>query len=100
MCEPGDNRRKLSRKQKREIMAAQSNRCAYCLTTFGSVVYWRKRNVRLQIEWDHLVPFAYNRDNRPANFVAACHICNRIKSSLLFQTMDEARAYIQARRDR
>jgi hypothetical protein len=34
------------------------------------------------------------QDNRSINFVAACSICNGLKSSMMFQTEEEARVYI------
>jgi len=52
--------------------------------------------VSLRINFDHVVPFAYSQNNYRHNFVAACHICNSIKSSMMFNTLDEARAYIVA----
>jgi 5-methylcytosine-specific restriction endonuclease McrA len=47
--------------------------------------------------WDHLVPYVYGYDNSDDNFVAACQICNNIKSSKLFSSLEEAREYINAR---
>lgn len=37
--------------------------------------------------------------NSTPNFVAACHVCNGIKSDKLFQTLDEARVFIQLARE-
>lgn len=75
----------------------QNHRCFYCERSFGSLVFRRGKPVRLQLQWDHMTPFAYGQDNHSYNFVAACHVCNRIKSSRIFQTLTEARIYIDER---
>ncbi len=53
--------------------------------------------VILKVCWDHRIPFAYSQDNRALNFVAACQICNGIKSSLMFERLEDARGYIYRR---
>lgn len=51
----------------------------------------------LRLNWDHFVPFAYGRTNASANWVAACHVCNGIKSCRVFDTVLEAQEYIRER---
>jgi len=48
--------------------------------------------------WDHYIPYAYSQNNYPYNFVAACALCNGIKSSHLFDTLEEAIEYVKRRR--
>lgn len=50
--------------------------------------------VVLQVNWDHKVPFAYSQNNGNQNFVAACQICNRLKSRIMFNSLEEARVYL------
>ena len=52
----------------------------------------------LRVEWDHYIPYSYSQDNRVSNFVAACQICNRIKSSLMLPSAEEYRVHIQNKR--
>jgi hypothetical protein len=79
---------------RRERLRIQENKCFYCLNTFGMRVLRGRQILRLRLEWDHLLPFAYAQDNSSANFVAACYICNRMKSDKLFKTTDEVRSYV------
>jgi len=77
----------------------QANRCFYCLRQFGDLMRWRKKLRTLIVHWDHLVPFVYLQTNPLENFVAACQICNGIKHSKVFQTVQEARQYVLVQRD-
>ena len=85
--------------ERRARLLAQNNRCFYCERAFYSLVGRGSRLVSLRIAWDHLVPYAYSQDNRTVNFVAACHVCNGLKGSLLFDTVAEAQIYLQSRRE-
>ncbi len=90
-------RRGPSVKWQKYIMAQQHCRCFYCNRTFGSTVYRSTKPVRLKVNWDHINPYTYSLDNRNQNFVAACHVCNGIKSSLIFRSVDDATIYILER---
>lgn len=92
-----DKRRTMPLRAREEQLSAQAHRCLYCERRFGSQVLYRKKLVKLVVHWDHIVPFTYNRDNRPENFAAACQICNGVKGSKCFQTVEEARIYVQSR---
>lgn len=87
-------RRGPSRKSQKAILEQQDHRCFYCSRRFGQTVWRNSRSIRLVINWDHVNPYVYSLDNRSQNFVAACHVCNGIKSSLLFGGVDEARTHI------
>lgn len=91
-------RRQPSKLLRDQILEAQGGRCFYCRLPFGGVIYRGHKPVSLQLHWDHVVPFSYSRNNRPANFVAACHVCNGIKGDLMFDTPAKAAAYIEQRR--
>ena len=81
-------------------LAKQENRCFYCDWEFGSWVAKRSRPVRLRVVWDHWVPYAYLQANPALNFVAACQLCNGLKRSDMFESVEEARRIIGKRRDR
>lgn len=99
VVEPEFERKQPSLDEQRACLWRQDGRCIYCTLPFGSYVFRRSRHVKLQVRWDHFVPFSYSADNSDANFVAACQICNGIKSDKLFNTLEEAQAHIAARRE-
>jgi 5-methylcytosine-specific restriction endonuclease McrA len=99
-------RRGPSASFRREQLERQEHRCIYCECDLsaGSTVArvaksGRLRRVRLRVEWDHLVPFSYCHANPDENFLAACQVCNGIKGSQMFGTLDEAQAAIRLRRE-
>ena len=77
-----------------KILAAQGNRCLYCLEEFGTWRIYRKEPKLVRRVWDHLVPYSYLQDNPEWNWAAACSACNAIKSNKMFESVKEARAYI------
>lgn len=81
----------------KEILDAQGHRCFWCDRAFGSYVFKGTRRRRLVINWDHLVPFVWSGDNSTNNFVAACQVCNGLKSSRMYRTIEEAKVDLQAR---
>lgn len=91
-------RRTPSARERTEILEAQKNRCYYCREEFGAIVSRKGKRVSLRLNWDHFVPFSYALEDRPNNFVAACHICNGIKGALVFQTKERAIEFIAERR--
>lgn len=90
-------RRGPSAKYRERQLRAQDNRCFYCHRRFGATVYRRARPLTLKINWDHMIPYDYARNNHDLNFVAACHVCNGLKSSLIFDMVELARLHINAR---
>lgn len=94
----GSGRRKTPRMARRRgILALQKNRCLYCEHEFGSTVMRKGNPVVLQVNWDHFIPYAYGQTNAYTNWVAACHVCNGIKSARMFDTVMEAQKYILQR---
>jgi 5-methylcytosine-specific restriction endonuclease McrA len=94
MSEAEDGRKRPSPEEQKAILEAQGGRCLYCERVFGSVVMKKEKLVFLKVTWDHWIPYSYSRNNYPYNFAAACQICNGLKGSLMFETVDQARAYI------
>lgn len=84
--------------ERRRILALQGVRCFYCNVPFGSEVLRHGVPITISIHWDHQLPFAYAQNNKTTNFVAACHVCNALKSSKLFQTVEEAVEFLAVRR--
>ena len=87
--------RNLSRKAKDYILKLQDNRCIYCNTPFGFIRYRNGKKIKLRIEFDHFVPYNYARNSDTTNIVAACHVCNRLKSYKIFDTIEECQVYLK-----
>jgi hypothetical protein len=87
----GDQRRKPRKRDRDRVIAIQGNNCLYCELPIG-VRIWRRANVvTLQPHWDHFVPFSYLLRNPETNWVLACHVCNGLKGSRVFESVHEAR---------
>lgn len=78
-----------------QILAEQGHQCLYCDRAFGEWALWRGKLIRLRLVWDHLMPWSHQWNNDRNNFAACCHICNGVKSNLIFATVDEVRAHVQ-----
>lgn len=95
---PRAKRVKPSQAVRTRILEDQGNKCLYCDKEFGLKVLKGAKIVQLRVNWDHLVPYAFSQNNTEENFVAACQLCNGIKSSRCFDTLDEAKSYILNKR--
>ena len=100
MSEPPAERSLPTMRERRSVLEDQSHRCFYCDRPFGSTEIVNGRLRRLKIHWDHVVPFAYARDNSTSNFVASCNICNAWKGALVFETVEHARLYLAGKWER
>lgn len=91
-------RKRPNARIRQAILSRQRNRCLYCGHKFGTTVRRKRaRTATLRLNWDHFVPYAYGLTNGSTNWVAACHVCNNIKSCRMFDTVREAQAYVRAR---
>ena len=92
-------KRFIPKKKERDyILFSQNEKCLYCDKPFGTL-YERNDKVRkTKLNWDHFVPYSFSFDNRKINFVASCNICNGIKSNKMFDTLEEAKVYVEYRR--
>ena len=91
-------RHKPTRRERFEILKAQDYCCFYCHQEFHSVHTHHAKPLKLKIHWDHRIPYAYSGDNQASNFVAACQVCNGIKSAHIFTTAEEAQSFLAKRR--
>jgi hypothetical protein len=87
-------RRQPSKKEQERILFYQNYKCLYCMHEFGDLYYKNGRVSSLKLNWDHYIPYAYSGYNDKSNFVASCNICNGIKGSKIFETIEDARNYI------
>ena len=77
-----------------EAILRQFDKCIYCDRPFGSMVIRGEKLIRLTPDKEHFSPKAQRTNNSQENIFAACQICNRIKSSFLFDTIDAAKEFI------
>ncbi len=94
MSETTGIRKKPSQEIQRRLLLNQNNQCKYCGIKFGEL-YFKGNKTRIsRLHWDHLVPFVYLQENPYNNWVASCNVCNEIKSSKMFDTIQEVRDYV------
>ncbi len=84
--------------EKDKILEEQEYRCFYCDVLLESTRFRNGKPLTVRIHWDHQLPYAYSQNNATSNFVAACHVCNGIKSDRLFRTVEEAQVYLANKR--
>lgn len=90
-------RRRPNARTQARLLDEQRYSCLYCTFPFGTLVRRRTRDELTRLEWDHFVPYALAGRNSEDNWVAACHICNGLKSDHVFEDTAEARDAILVR---
>ena len=94
-------RQYIPKKIKLEILEKQEYKCIYCECDLRySYIQRKKKVVRIKIHFDHFCPFRFNADNHKTNLVAACHVCNGIKSTKHFESIEKAREHIMKRHEK
>lgn len=89
-------RRRPPRAEQLKLLELQDNKCLYCGKKFGTrYVHPDYGPSCLTIHWDHRIPFVYTQSNY--GFVAACNVCNSIKSYLMFDTIEEVKNWVSER---
>src|SRR2546430_12952627 len=74
MCEIPFNKKGPPKRIQVKILREQGDCCFWCDRRCGKAVWLVRKKTVLRVEWDHLVCYAYSRDNRPSNYVASCQI--------------------------
>lgn len=88
-------RRSISVGEKTEILERQANKCIYCARKFGSTVWdMNGKTVALSIRFDHFEPYALRQNETSENLVAACGVCNALKSDLVFDSLKATRLWL------
>lgn len=100
MIEAYQKRQRPSRTAIQKMLQAQDNKCFYCEIPFGTAyMHPQQKIIRvLKVCCDHVIPYKLTQDNRDINFVCACGTCNGIKLDLVFQTIQEAKDFINYKR--
>lgn len=96
----GNGKRYFSRTAVDEALQKQNGLCFWCETNIGLGFYKTTRGSikPLYAVGDHLVPFSYEDGTCKNNLVVSCNICNSIKSSKIFPTVEKTREFILSRR--
>lgn len=81
-------RKRIPEKIKKEFFKSGKAECTYC----GCDLTLEN------IQFDHFIPFCFNKSNFHKNRVPICGLCNRIKSDNIFNTIEEAKNYIAKRK--
>lgn len=82
----------------RREVELQQHLCAYCVLPFGTVVRRAGNEITQKPQGDHFEPFSLSQRTRIVNLVAACQVCNRIKASGVFESIEAAQKSIRATR--
>lgn len=69
-------------------------------TLFLLPVLWLGKHVVLLVRWDHMVPYSYRQTADGKAFVAACQICNGLKGSKMFDTVEEVIEFVQTKKQK
>lgn len=96
------NRKRLPKKVKNRILEAQNHKCIYCDIDLNDKYVWdnkRAKFIKIKVHFDHFVSWNYSRSDQASNLVAACHLCNGIKSDKYFTDIQSAADYILSRRN-
>ncbi len=95
-----DKRSRIPQSVREQIIKSQGSRCIYCMQRLDGAAFNRIRNkaVALRVHIDHFICWKFSRDNSYDNLLAACHICNGIKSDYLFESFLECQNFILHRR--
>ncbi len=96
--EPPQGRKTPPKAEKEKILREQGFRCFYCDVLLNSIRYRNGKALHILINWDHQLPFVFSQNNACSNFVAACNICNGLKSNRVFRTIEEAQIYLANKR--
>lgn len=98
ISQPESRRRRLSAVHRREILQTQNYKCLYCgISLIDSYAFYHGQVRKVRVNWDHMAPYTYTLNNHKENYAATCQFCNSWKSSLIFKTVDEVRAYVEAK---
>jgi 5-methylcytosine-specific restriction endonuclease McrA len=86
--------RPLTSQEGREVLERDRYRCQYCgLDGMASF----ENSLIMTVDFIH--PRARKGKKSPENLVTACRPCNVIKGYRVFKTFDDAKAYVEKRRE-
>jgi 5-methylcytosine-specific restriction endonuclease McrA len=94
-------RSQLTPSQKADILEKQENRCIYCDCDLANTWYISDRMKlprKATTQFDHIIPHSFAPIGDVSNFAAACNICNLIKHSRIFESIERIRMFVMARR--
>jgi len=93
MVQGNNQRRRPTQNEINKIIEIQGDRCLYCDLPIGTSYFYKGNLFLTKKHYDHLAPFAYTNQNK-LNFVLSCNICNSIKGSKVFKTVEDIYHYV------
>lgn len=89
---------RLSNNLKKTVLDLQDHRCYLCGCSLNESLWYRRKNkwFRLKTEFDHFIPKIFSATNHIENIYAMCSLCNRIKSTKMFDTKEAAIDYVMS----
>lgn len=97
VCDASGVRKYPGKEIRERLLAKFEYRCAYCRQMFGTHITYKGKDRVLAVNFDHQVPFAYLQDNPKDNWLPACRVCNGLKGSLCFESLEATREYLVRR---
>lgn len=92
--------KRLGTSFKNRILNAQHYGCYLCGVDLRQVWFYRRGSKmhKLHTEFDHFIPRSFCASNEFENIYAMCNLCNKYKSSKMFNTRQDAIDYVVERR--
>ena len=93
-------RKRISAHVKKATLTSQHGKCIYCNCDLMEPV-WNPQKTKYEkniINYDHILPWSYSGNNCLENIVASCSECNKYKSGLVFDSLEDAQVYILNKR--
>lgn len=90
-------RRTYTPSQKWEAIIYQGGRCFWCRQVYGDSVWIGSKQVYLYPVGDHALPYSFLGRTKPENLIICCQVCNRWKSDICFDTINEIRDFLLKR---
>ena len=84
-------------KIRQEMLEIFNYSCAYCDRRFGTSVVLAGKERKIVLNWDHVVPYSYIKDNREINYLPSCRVCNKFKGCIIFKSIEEVIVFVQAK---
>lgn len=91
---PAYMKRKVDIQIKKKLYKQQEGFCFYCGREIGYYYTKHGKVYQTTVHYDHVVPFASSYNNHFDNLVAACSVCNSLKSDKMFKNMEQLRSYL------
>ena len=94
------HKRFFSKAKIREKAEEQGYKCYWCGRPFGLTYMNGNKFYNLHPVGDHSIPYVFCNTTTEDNLVASCNVCNSFKSSIMLNSDDEVREFLQRKWNR